>query len=138
MRTVRTECKVRRYTICWRYAPMISKIYVRYHWMRGGVLKRRRLTGSVLAVLVVCAAVVSVYAADRRDSQAPKGANGCMEKGRMEPLFLGKPQWTTSSRLLKLREKIEFHFYLPRSAKAEELLIFPNYLERAEPGAAFV
>ena len=40
--------------------------------------------------------------------------------------------------MLKLGEKIEFHFYLPSSAKAEELTIFPNYLERAEPGDTFV
>lgn len=53
-------------------------------------------------------------------------------------MLLDKPQWTTSSRLLKLGEKIEFHFYLPSSAKAEELTIFANYLERAEPGEAFV
>ena len=56
----------------------------------------------------------------------------------MDPMFLGKGQWTTSSRLLKLGEEIELHFYLPESMRAEELTIFPNYLERAEPGDAFV
>lgn len=56
----------------------------------------------------------------------------------MDPMFLGKGQWTTSSRLLKLGEEIELHFYLPESMQAEELTIFPNYLERAEPGDAFV
>jgi hypothetical protein len=56
----------------------------------------------------------------------------------MDPIFLDKAQLTTSSRLLKLGEKIEFHFHLPASIKANDVAIFPNYLERADPGEAFV
>lgn len=49
-----------------------------------------------------------------------------------------QPQWTTGSRLLKLGESIEFHFYLPDGSAAQELLVFPRYLEQAEPGDDFV
>lgn len=47
------------------------------------------------------------------------------------------PVWTTSSRLLKLGESIEFKFKLPSGLESGELRIYPRYLEQAEPGAAF-
>jgi hypothetical protein len=56
----------------------------------------------------------------------------------MTESLLKMPQWTTGSRLLKQGEKIEFHFLLPDSTEAEDLTIFPRYLERANPGKAFV
>ena len=48
-----------------------------------------------------------------------------------------RPQCSTSSRLLKLGEAIEFHFYLPDGIPAESLTIFPRYLEQAQPGNEF-
>ena len=47
------------------------------------------------------------------------------------------PQWTTSSRLLRLGEAIDFDFFLPDHAVSNDLVVFERYLERAEPGAAF-
>ena len=51
--------------------------------------------------------------------------------------FRSEPQWLTSPRLLKLGEKIDFEFYLPPRLAAGSLDIFPQYLERAEPGSGF-
>ncbi|MBI3921962.1 MAG: hypothetical protein HY318_11145 [Armatimonadetes bacterium] len=56
----------------------------------------------------------------------------------MNERFLGSAQWTTSARLLKLGESIEFRFFLPADSKSGDLEIFPRYLERARPGRAFV
>ena len=56
----------------------------------------------------------------------------------MNEQLLAQPQWTTSFRLLASGEKITFDFYLPDGAAARDLTIFPRYLERANPGAAFV
>ena len=53
------------------------------------------------------------------------------------PTFLSEPQWTTSSRLLKLGESIEFRFFLPAGTDPGELKIFPRYLEQANPGCDF-
>jgi len=39
--------------------------------------------------------------------------------------------------LLKLGEKIAFHFFVPAGAEAEDITIFPRYLEGAHPGEAF-
>ena len=50
---------------------------------------------------------------------------------------LNRPQWITSSRLLKLGERIDFHFFVPAGTEAEDLVIFPRYLERAAPGSGF-
>jgi hypothetical protein len=47
------------------------------------------------------------------------------------------PVWTTSSRLLKLGESLEFKFRLPPGAASGGLKIYPQYLEQADPGAAF-
>ena len=47
-------------------------------------------------------------------------------------------QWTTSSRLLKLGEEITFNFELPICVAAPDLVIYPRYLERANPGKSFV
>ena len=55
----------------------------------------------------------------------------------MESL-LSQPKWTTGSRLLRLGETIEFRFVLPDGTEGEDLTIFPRYLERADPGRAFV
>ena len=49
-----------------------------------------------------------------------------------------QPQWATGSRLLKLGEAIEFHFYIPEGAIADHLTIFSRYLESADPGNGFV
>ena len=51
---------------------------------------------------------------------------------------MNKPQWTTGARLLQSGEEIAFHFSLPARTEAEDLTIFPLYLERANPGSAFV
>ena len=56
----------------------------------------------------------------------------------MNESLLKMPQWTTSSRLLKLGEKIEFSFFLPEGMQSGDLTIFPCYLSRANPGKAFV
>jgi hypothetical protein len=45
--------------------------------------------------------------------------------------------WTTSSRLLKLGESLEFKFRLPPGVRSGGLKIYPRYLEQASPGAAF-
>jgi len=52
----------------------------------------------------------------------------------------GRPesQWTTTSRLLKLGEEIVFKFQLPGGVSADDLVVYPQYLERANPGKAFV
>ncbi len=50
---------------------------------------------------------------------------------------LTSPQWITSSRLLKLGEKIDFHFFVPAGTQTEDLTIFPRYLEGAHPGEEF-
>ena len=55
----------------------------------------------------------------------------------MDEALLTMPQWTTSSRLLKLGESIEFEFFLPFGIHSESLSIFTRYLERANPGEAF-
>ena len=56
----------------------------------------------------------------------------------MNEQLLAMPQWTTSSRLLRLGESISFAFHLPAGAEASDLTIFPRYLERADPRDAFV
>ena len=55
----------------------------------------------------------------------------------MDKSLLAMPQWTASSRLLKLGESIEFEFFLPSGVEPENFSIFPQYLERANPGEAF-
>ena len=52
--------------------------------------------------------------------------------GRLEP------QWTTTSRLLKLGEEIVFTFQLPGGVASKDLVVYPQYLERSDPGKAFV
>lgn len=47
------------------------------------------------------------------------------------------PIWTTGSRLLKLGESIDFHFRLPDGITSSDLIIYPRYLEDANPGDAF-
>ena len=47
------------------------------------------------------------------------------------------PVWTTSSRLLKLGESLEFKFRLPPGVTNGGLKIYPRYLEQANPGATF-
>jgi hypothetical protein len=47
-------------------------------------------------------------------------------------------KWTTSGRLLKLGEAIEFHFSLPAGTGSGDLTIFPRYLESAYLGDVFV
>jgi len=49
-----------------------------------------------------------------------------------------QPQLLTSSRLLKLGESIEFTLTIPEGGETGEFVVFPQYLERAEPGEAFV
>ncbi len=56
----------------------------------------------------------------------------------MNEQMLAMPQWTTGPRLLGLGEAIDFRFFLPAGIAASDLTIFPQYLERANPGAAFV
>ncbi|MEI8042820.1 MAG: hypothetical protein WCL11_15520 [Verrucomicrobiota bacterium] len=47
-------------------------------------------------------------------------------------------QWTTTSRLLRLGEEITFTFQLPPGvAAAADLVVYPQYLERAKPGKSF-
>lgn len=52
--------------------------------------------------------------------------------------FLLRPQWNTSCRLLKLGEGITFHFFLIDASNTGHVVIFPRYLEVANPGDAFV
>jgi len=47
------------------------------------------------------------------------------------------PVWTTSSRLLKLGESLEFKFRLPPGVTSGGINIYPRYLEQASPGSAF-
>jgi len=47
------------------------------------------------------------------------------------------PIWTTSSRLLKLGESINFQFCVPEGLSSGDLFIYPRYLETAHPGEAF-
>ncbi|MBA4387258.1 MAG: hypothetical protein C0404_04710 [Verrucomicrobia bacterium] len=47
------------------------------------------------------------------------------------------PVWTTSIRLLKLGESLEFNFRLPPGVSSGGLKIYPQYLEQANPGTAF-
>lgn len=47
------------------------------------------------------------------------------------------PRWTTSSRLLKLGESLDFRFQLPSGMMSSELTIYPRYLEEADPGTEF-
>jgi len=49
-----------------------------------------------------------------------------------------RPEWITGSRLLKLGEAIDFHFFLPDGIAAGPVEVFPRYLEQARPGEAFV
>ena len=49
-----------------------------------------------------------------------------------------RPQLTTTSRLLKLGEEIEFHFWLPDGVDSSHLRIYPRYLEKAEPGKGYL
>jgi hypothetical protein len=49
----------------------------------------------------------------------------------------GAPLWTTSSRLLKLGESLEFKFRLPPGVTSGGLKIYPRYLEQASPDSAF-
>ena len=56
----------------------------------------------------------------------------------MNEQLLAMSQWTTGARLLRLGEAIDFRFFLPAGVEASGLTIFPQYLERANPGAAFV
>ncbi|GEM_PF-990953 len=48
-----------------------------------------------------------------------------------------QPRWTTSSRLIKLGESIEFQFEAPPGAEAGQLKLYPRYLEQANPGDQF-
>ena len=66
---------------------------------------------------------------------APRQNRRC---GTMNEQLLAMPQWTTGARLLALGEAIDFRFFLPAGVPASDLTIFPQYLERANPGAAFV
>lgn len=45
--------------------------------------------------------------------------------------------WRTSARLLYRGESITFDFYLPAGISSSDLLIYPRYLEGADPGASF-
>lgn len=45
--------------------------------------------------------------------------------------------WTTSSRLLKLGESLDFRFQIPPGAASGEITIYPRYLEQADPGVEF-
>jgi hypothetical protein len=47
------------------------------------------------------------------------------------------PQWSTSSRLLRLGETIEFHFYLSNDVSTDNVSIYPRYLELAQPSGDF-
>ncbi|MEI6168210.1 MAG: hypothetical protein WCS52_13575 [bacterium] len=47
------------------------------------------------------------------------------------------PVWTTTSRLVKTGESLEFKFWLPPGIESGGLRIYPQYLEQGEPGLAF-
>ena len=48
------------------------------------------------------------------------------------------PQWITGPRLLGLGEDIQFDFYLPPGVSPSDLVVFPQYLRRAQPHSDFV
>ena len=52
-------------------------------------------------------------------------------------LFRFQPQWITGPRLMRLGESLVLQFYVPAGMEAENVEIFPRYLEQAEPGPAF-
>jgi len=58
-------------------------------------------------------------------------------EGTVQEHLAQRPQWTTSSRLLRLGEDIEFRFLLPEGMQAGHLDVFPRYLEQAAPGTSF-
>ena len=49
----------------------------------------------------------------------------------------GMPLWTSSSRLLKLGESLDFQFRTPSGEAGGGLRIYPRYLEQADPGMEF-
>lgn len=55
----------------------------------------------------------------------------------MVELAYPQAQLITSSRLLRLGEGIEFRCHLPPHLEAGELVVYPRYLEQADPGPAF-
>jgi hypothetical protein len=56
----------------------------------------------------------------------------------MDAAHLTRPQWTTGPRLLKLGEGFEFDLFLPAGMDAEDVTVYPRFLEQANPGDAFV
>ncbi len=59
------------------------------------------------------------------------------EAATMDASLAAQPQLTTSSRLLKPGETLEFQFSLPRGMSHGGLEIFPRYLEEGDPGKSF-
>ena len=60
------------------------------------------------------------------------------ERNPLADSFRREPQWITGPRLLKLGETIDFEFYRPAGVAADDAVaVFPQYLERAEPGSEF-
>lgn len=55
----------------------------------------------------------------------------------MNDNLLQLPQWTTGPRLLKLGESIDFHFVVPAGTEADNLAVYPRYLEQADPDCGF-
>lgn len=75
------------------------------------------------------AALVALLAADI--PVVPPEANAMTQGAE------SRPQITTTGRLLKVGETIQFTLRLPEGMSAGSLSIFPRYLERADPGQAF-
>ena len=86
-----------------------------------------------LAFALSLALFAWVLASFARPAVAAPGA----EPAASDPTLPRNATWTTSSRLLKIGEAIDFQFRLPPGMRAGALIIYPRYLEHGDPGKAF-
>lgn len=83
----------------------------------------RMLTSALICLVIVCCAKAA-FATLATITPPPTPPSG----------MLNLPQITTGSRLLKLRESMQFALFLPAGTDPGELKIFPRYLEQAPSG----
>lgn len=48
-----------------------------------------------------------------------------------------RPQLITGTRLVRPGESVRFDFFIPAGVEAGDLAVYPNYLEKADPGSEF-
>jgi hypothetical protein len=70
-------------------------------------------------------------------AEAPTVPNSAIIAGVDLSAHSGMPLWTTTSRLLKLGETLDFRFRIPSGAADGGLRVYPRYLEQADPGTEF-